>query len=84
MKILFDFLITFLMAIQFLVFLFVIFSWFPQTRQNPFVIFVSRAVAPIFRIFPKIRIGFLDLTPLVIFLTVEILTKIVIYLAEKF
>ncbi len=87
MKLFLDFAINFainlLVFLQFFIFLAVVFSWFPQSQRNAFVQFVLRIVAPLFRFIPPIRIGILDLTPLVVLGLVQILANILASVSQK-
>jgi len=83
-KLLFDFALNLLTVVQFFIFLAVVFSWFPQSRKHAFVQFVLRVVAPLFRIFPPIRIGILDLTPLAMLLLIQFLQEFLYSLSQRF
>ena len=75
-KLLLEFALNLLTIVQFFVFLAVVFSWFPQSRKHAFVQFVLRVVEPLFRVFPPIRIGILDLTPLALLLVIQLLQSL--------
>jgi len=62
--------INLVMIFQFILFLSVIFSWFPSSMGHPFVQFIRKITTPVLRPIQRIlpRTGMMDFAPLVAFL----------------
>ena len=73
--------------LQFALFITIILSWFPQASRNRFAQFVNSVTMPMlgiaYRIMP-IRIGVLDLTPILVFLILGMLQGVVLTIAQYF
>ena len=75
---------TFLMVLQFCIFLAVILSWFPNARHHPVTLFVHRIAEPILQVFRRFipRVGMIDISPIAAFLTIEIIWRFLNRVAE--
>ena len=71
----FHFLENLLLALQFTIFLVVIFSWFPTNKTSRFNIFLNSIASPVLMMTRKItpKTGMLDLSPIVAFLIIDLL-----------
>jgi YggT family protein len=72
---LFHFIELFLQGLQFLLFIFVIFSWFPGAKKGGFYSFLSEILVPLLSVFRKIPHIFagIDFSPLYMFFAIDLL-----------
>ena len=73
-----NFAMTFLIVLQFCIFLAVILSWFPNARGHPVTQFVRRIAEPILAVFRQFipRVGMIDISPIAAFITIEIIYRL--------
>lgn len=66
----------------FAIFARVILSWFPQAKRGRFSLFLESATEPVLRIARKVtpRFGFLDISPIIAFLGLDLLRYVVLRL----
>lgn len=78
-------LLNFIRALEFFIFLAVIFSWFPASARHPVVQFIRRVAEPILRVVRKImpKTGMIDLSPILAFIALNIIEQILYGLIQS-
>jgi YggT family protein len=73
-----DILLNFFRVMYFVIFLSIIFSFFPNSRGHPFVRFIRSMTQPIYNIFRKIipPVGMFDFSPLIAILLIRFIQMI--------
>ncbi|MBI4836512.1 MAG: YggT family protein [Candidatus Abawacabacteria bacterium] len=73
--------------ISFLVLLRILLSWFPNIRANFLVKIVVDVTQPLFalvyRFFPSLRRNTIDFSPIIVFLGIQIIRDIIVYLLSQ-
>jgi YggT family protein len=71
-------LLNFIRALEFCIFLAVIFSWFPGSARHPVVQFIRRVAEPILKVARKImpRTGMIDFSPILAFIALTIIEQL--------
>lgn len=84
--ILINILINFLLALEFCIFLAVMFSWFPNASRHPIARFVNSIARPVLHLakFITPRTGMIDLSPIVAILGIILLRTLINQIAISF